>query len=283
MTTFDTSPLSREGGGGIGCKQSQHLSTCQAKRVCDSITYTYTKGCGCTRWSQHFCVSKMADIAVTINGRQLTGQEDMTILQLAQQNGIEIPTLCYRPEWAPVGACRLCVVEVEGSRTLVGSCHTPIASGMVIHTHSPKVVATRKVIIELLLASHAGFCFVCEKANICELRKIAAELDVGLPRFQVRKPFYSIEDISPYIVRDLTKCILCRRCIEACNNIAKKHIYATGYRGFRCKVIVDFDQPIDKEVCRDCGICIPFCPTGALGKPLAVRERKEAKPLIIRG
>lgn len=225
----------------------------------------------------------MADIIVTINSTQLTGREGMTILELAQENGIDIPTLCYMSELPPAGLCRICVVEVEGSRTLVGSCHTPITQGMVIQTHSPKVLATRKVIVELLLASHAGFCWVCDKANICELRQIAADLDVGLPRFQVRKRYYPIEDVSPYITRDLSKCILCRRCITACNEIVKHKVYGTGYRGFNSKVIVDFDQPIDKEVCRDCGVCIPLCPTGALSKPGSAREEQKGKPLIIKG
>jgi NADH-quinone oxidoreductase subunit G/NADP-reducing hydrogenase subunit HndD len=118
----------------------------------------------------------MAELTVTIDGYQMSGREGMTILELAQEKGIDIPTLCYIPELPPTGACRVCVVEVEGSRTLVGSCHTPIAQGMVIYTNSPKVLETRKVIVELLLASHCGSCFMCEKANMWELRKIAADL-----------------------------------------------------------------------------------------------------------
>ena len=205
----------------------------------------------------------------------------MTILEVARANGIDIPTLCYREELSPIGACRLCVVEVEGSRTLVGSCHTPITEGMIIHTHSPKVLATRRVIIELLLASHCGSCFMCDKANICELRSIAAELEVGLPSYLTRKHYYPIEDISPYIVRDVTKCILCRRCVRACKEIAKHDIFAIGYRGFDSKIIVDQDQPLYNEACKDCDICISFCPTGALSRPHEISERKTGKPLII--
>lgn len=225
----------------------------------------------------------MAKITVTINGSPVSADEGTTILELAQANGIEIPTLCYIAELAPTGACRVCVVEVAGSRTLVASCHTPITQGMVISTHSPKVLETRKVIVELLLSSHCGFCWMCDKANICELRKVAADLEVGLSRFQVRKRYYPVEDISPYIKRDLSKCILCRRCVRACHEIAKQHVFGIAYRGFDSKIIVDFDQPIDKEVCRDCGICIPLCPTGALTKPLGAREEKKGKPLVIKG
>ena len=222
----------------------------------------------------------MTEITVTIDGTQVSGREGMTILELAQENGIDIPTLCYRPELSIVGACRLCVVEVEGSRTLVGSCHTPITQGMVIHTHSPKVLETRQMIVELLLASHCGFCFMCEKANICELRKIAADLEVGLPRFQTRRRYYPIEDVSPYVQRDLSKCILCWRCVRACSEIAKKDVFGIAYRGFDSKVIVDFDQPLDKDVCRDCNVCISFCPTGALSKPRKLSEEKKGKPLV---
>jgi len=223
----------------------------------------------------------MKKITVTINGTRVSGSEGMTILEVAQENGIDIPTLCYRPELPPIGACRICAVEVEGSRTLVGACHTPIMQGMVIHTHSPQVIEARRVIVELLLASHPDSCLVCDKANMCELRKIAADLEVGLSRFRVRKRYYPIEDVSPYIVRDLSKCILCQRCIRACSEIAGHNVFGTAYRGFNSKVVVDFDQPIDKEVCRDCDICISLCPTGALSRPRKVTEEKKGKPLVI--
>lgn len=222
-------------------------------------------------------------IDVTINGSTVSGGRGMTILEVAQENGIDIPTLCHGPELSLLGACRICVVEVEGSRTLVGSCHTPIAPGMVIHTHSPRVLEARRVIVELLLASHCGSCFMCDKANVCELRKIAADLEVGLPRFTVRKRYYPLEDVSPYIVRDLTKCILCRRCVRGCKEIAKQNVFGIAYRGFDSKVVVDFDQPIDKEVCRDCDVCASLCPTGALSKRSEVREEKKGKPLFISG
>ncbi len=225
----------------------------------------------------------MSEIKVTIDDVQTTGREGMTILELARENGIDIPTLCYIPDLPPTGACRICVVEVEGSRTLVGSCHTQITPGMVIHTSSSKVLQTRKVILELLLASHCGSCYMCEKANICEMRKIAAELDVGLPRFQARKRYYPIEDISPYIQRDLSKCILCRRCVKACREIAKQNIFSVAYRGFDSKIVVGCDEPINAEVCRDCDACISVCPTGALSRPRKIGQKKQGKPLVITG
>jgi NADH dehydrogenase/NADH:ubiquinone oxidoreductase subunit G len=221
-------------------------------------------------------------ITLTINGSQLAGHEGMTILEVARENGIDIPTLCYHEKLTPIGACRLCVVEVEGSRTLVASCHTPITEGMVIHTHSPKVIETRKTIVELLLASHPDSCLVCDKANICELRKIAADLEIGLPRFRLRKHYYPIEDVSPYVIRDMSKCILCRRCVRGCNEIAKQNVFSIAYRGFDSKVVVDLDEPLDKNVCRDCDVCISLCPTGALSKVTERREEKKGKPLVIK-
>jgi NADH dehydrogenase/NADH:ubiquinone oxidoreductase subunit G len=210
----------------------------------------------------------MGQIKVTIDGAEVAGSEGMTILETARQVGIDIPTLCYRPEVSPTGACRICVVELEGQRTLVGSCHTPIARGMVIYTRSPKVIAARKATVELLMAAHEGACVTDEDAERCELHKIASELEVGPSRFRVRRPrSYPVEDISPYVQRDMSKCILCRLCIRACTEVAKKDVFSTAYRGFASKVIVDFDEPLNKEVCIDCGICIDYCPTGALSKP----------------
>ena len=123
----------------------------------------------------------MDEIVLTLNGSPTTVRPGATILELARDKGVEIPTLCFRPELSPTGACRLCLVEVAGSRTLVASCHTPVAPNMVIQTHSPKVLKARTLVMELLLASHSGFCWSCDKANICELRRIAAAHGVGLP------------------------------------------------------------------------------------------------------
>ena len=210
---------------------------------------------------------KMGEVKIVIDGTEVSGHEGMTILEAAERVNIEIPTLCHRPEITPTGACRVCVVELEGSKTLVGACHTPITWGMVIHTHSPKVIAARKATVELLMAAHTGACVTDEDAEQCELHKIASELEVGASRFRVRKPrFYPVEDINPYVRRDMSKCILCRLCIRACREVAKKDVFSLAYRGSDSKVIVDFDEPLNKEVCKDCGICIDYCPTGALSK-----------------
>ena len=219
----------------------------------------------------------MTDIKAVIDGKEITGHAGMTILEAAEKGGIHIPTLCHRPDLSPTGVCRICVVEVEGSpRRVVGACHTPIVDGMVITTRSPKVLALRKAALELMLAAHTGPCVTDSKAEQCELNRLASELEVGPPRFKVREPrFYPVEEVSTYVQRDLSKCILCRRCVQACKEIAKKNIYSIGYRGFDSKLIVDCDEPLNKEVCRDCGICIDYCPTSALTRPSNWAEKDE--------
>jgi NADH dehydrogenase/NADH:ubiquinone oxidoreductase subunit G len=226
----------------------------------------------------------MFDVALTINGVALSGHPGQTILEVARENNIDIPTLCYLKDFPPIGACRLCIVEVEGSRTLVGSCHTPITEGMVIQTHSPRVIAARRILIELLLASHPDSCIICDKANTCELRKIAADLDVGMPRFRIRKHYYPVEDENPYIIRDMSKCIMCRRCVTACRAIEGRNLFSVAYRGFDSKVVYGLDQPLgSEESCRDCDVCISLCPTGALIKPVKIGEGKQGTALFLRG
>jgi len=215
----------------------------------------------------------MSELRVVLNGKEASGRDGMTILELAEQEGVEIPTLCHSPNLHPAGVCRVCVVEVEGTRTLVGSCHTPIAEGMVVHTRSAKVLAARKVIVELLLTRHTGSCVTDANARNCQLHKLASNLEVGPPRFQVRqRRAYPVEDTNPYVWRDLSKCILCLKCTRACSEIARKNVLSVGYRGSRSKIIVGFDEPLTVEACRDCGICIDYCPTGALRWPLGKRR-----------
>jgi NADH dehydrogenase/NADH:ubiquinone oxidoreductase subunit G len=211
---------------------------------------------------------EVSAIRIVIDGKEASGPEGQTILEAAAKIGIEIPTLCYSPDFHSSGVCRICVVEVEGSRTLVGACHTPITPGMVIRTHTPNVLMARRAMVELLQAGHDSVCVTDPDCQRCALHKLCSDLQVKPSGFRVRqRRHYPVEEISPYIHRDLSKCILCRRCVQACNDIAGMHIFAIGYRGFTSKVVVDGDVPLDKEACRDCGICIDYCPTNALRRP----------------
>ncbi len=225
----------------------------------------------------------MSDVSVVIDGTEVGGRKEMTIFEAARQGGIDIPTLCHIPGLTPSGSCRICVVEVEGSGRLVGSCHTPITEGMTIHTRSPRVLGARRAIVELLFAGHTGPCVKDGVVEACQLHVIAADLEVGPPRFPLGRPrFYPVENVSPYVRRDLSKCILCYRCIKACSEIAGQNIYSMAYRGFSSKVVVDCDVPLNKEVCKDCGICIDYCPTSALTSPGGAKERKPAEVEKIR-
>jgi NADH:ubiquinone oxidoreductase subunit E/ferredoxin/NAD-dependent dihydropyrimidine dehydrogenase PreA subunit len=210
----------------------------------------------------------MGVLKIRIDDTEIAGQKGATIFETAEKAGIHIPILCHHRNLLPTGSCRICVVEIEGSNRLIGSCHTPIEEGMVIHTSSSKVISARKATIELLMAGHTGPCVNDWKASQCELHAIASELQAGPPRFRVRKPRqYIPEDSNPYIKRDMSKCILCLRCISVCNELAEKMIFSAAYRGFRSKVVVDCDAPLDKEVCHDCLQCLEYCPTSALSKP----------------
>lgn len=206
------------------------------------------------------------NIEVTLNGTKVAGRPGMSILELARENHVDIPTLCYHPDLTPIGVCRICVVEVEGSRVLLPACQTQIAPGMVIQTHSPKVMEARKTLVELMLASHPDTCLVCDKGNACVLRKVASDLGITMPRFRMKRHYYPSEDAGPGVVRDLTKCILCRRCVRACHEIKKADILAMGCRGFDCKVMAGRDESLRADVCQSCEVCLTVCPVGALAK-----------------
>ena len=223
-------------------------------------------------------VRKMKSVKIRIDNTDVQARQGMTILQAAVQAGIDIPTLCHHRDFIPTGACRICVVELEGSNRLVGACHTPVSRGMVLHTHSPRVLRARRAIIELLLAGHTGPC-VLDSAR-CDLHRIASDLEVGPPRFRVDNPrYFPVEDISPYVHRDLSKCILCLRCISACRDIAGQRVFSTGYRSFHSKIVVDNDIALNKEVCKDCWVCVEYCPTTALSKPGRPGDKKRGKKM----
>jgi formate dehydrogenase alpha subunit len=188
----------------------------------------------------------------------------MTILDLARESGLVIPTLCHDPNLASYGACRICIVEDERSGALMASCVTPIAPGMVINTQSPRVLERRAILVELMLASHPDSCPVCDKGNRCQLRSIASDLGVGLVRLQRIPQLASIEEVNPFIERDLSKCILCAKCIRACEDLVCEGALDYLGRGFVSKPATLGDQPLERSECTFCGTCVAMCPTGAI-------------------
>ena len=207
----------------------------------------------------------MEMITLTINGQTVQAPKNATILEAARSAGIHIPTLCHHPELAPEGACRLCVVEATGARTLVASCVYPVAEGMVVKTNTDKVRAARRMVVELLLANHPKDCLACQKSGDCELQKIAADLGLRKIRFEggARKA-HTIDASNPCLVRDQEKCILCGRCIRVCRDVQGMSVYSFAERGFDTIVSTAFEQDLGKVECSYCGQCASVCPTGAI-------------------
>ncbi|MBS3947773.1 MAG: molybdopterin-dependent oxidoreductase [Dethiobacter sp.] len=206
----------------------------------------------------------MQQVTITLNKRVVSGHEGMTVLDLAQEAGVDIPTLCHDAHLTPVGACRLCMVENEKTGALLASCVTPIFPGMEINTGSPRVIAHRKMIVKLLLASHPDSCVVCDKGNRCRLRQIAADLGVGHTELERIPQPALIKEVNPYISRDLSKCILCAKCIRACQELVVEGVVDYFHRGFKAQPATFGEESLEKTACTFCGTCVAVCPTGAL-------------------
>lgn len=207
-------------------------------------------------------------ITITLNGVEVSGHPGMTILQLAQESGVHIPTLCHDPHLAPYGACRVCLVEDERNGALLASCVAPIAPGMVINTRSPKVIESRKIIVKLMLASHPDSCMVCDKGNRCQLRQIAADLGIGLIDLHRIPHPAAMMDLNPFIERDLSKCILCAKCIRADQELVCVGAIDYFHRGFPSRPATVGDTALEASECTFCGTCVALCPTGALSEKI---------------
>ncbi len=205
----------------------------------------------------------MADVNIKINGMEAVVPAGSTILEACKSMGIDIPTLCYLKDMNEIGACRMCVVEVKGARSLVASCVYPVNEGMEVFTNTPKVMQSRKTTLELLLSTHDRSCLSCTRSGKCELQTLCNEFGVEEPgRFDGEKPVYKIEG-TKYLVRDNNKCVLCRRCVAACADQFVGVIGANG-RGIDTHIGCAFEQPLEDVACMACGQCVVNCPVGAL-------------------
>ncbi len=203
----------------------------------------------------------------TLNEMETTFKPGQTILEASRNAGIEIPTLCHLKDATPTGSCRICLVEVAGARSLMAACSTPVTPGMVVLTHSDRVQKTRKLIIELLLSSGHHDCIMCEANGACRLQDLAYEYRITEMKFTPKEEFYPTEAENPLIVRDFSRCILCGRCVQACNEVVVNRAISVGYRGSSSKIVAGGDRPYhDKEMseCVFCGQCVEVCPVGAL-------------------
>ncbi|HHW01625.1 MAG TPA: 2Fe-2S iron-sulfur cluster binding domain-containing protein [Thermoanaerobacterales bacterium] len=203
-------------------------------------------------------------VTLTIDGQKVEVPKGSTVLEAAHKANIKIPTLCFLKGINEIGACRMCVVEVKGARALQASCVLPVSEGMEVITNSPAVRESRKVTLELLLSDHNLECPTCVRNLNCELQKLSEELGIKSIRYPGEKHAPRYDDFSPSIVRDASKCILCRRCVSVCHKVQGVGVISPNHRGFNTVIAPVFDLSLAEVACVNCGQCIMACPVGAL-------------------
>lgn len=237
--------------------------------------------------------------SVLINGNKFPFEAGETVLEVARRNSIDIPTLCWLKGTTPTGACRMCVVEVKGARSLVSACSAPVAPNMEVQTETPKIIEARRMVLQLLLSSGNHNCAVsgstadnwtefqlnvikaeedtklCPVWGDCRLQDLAFRYQVTGEQFEPTETTYPMETANPFILRDFSRCIQCGRCVQACNEVQVNQAIHFGYRGAASKIIAAGDRPYINSDCVFCGECVQACPVGAL---VEKDSRYEARP-----
>lgn len=203
-------------------------------------------------------------VNLKINNIPVTVDAGTTILEAARQCGIKIPTLCYLKDINAIGACRVCVCEVKGARSLVAACVYPVNEGMEVFNNTERVLQSRKTTVELIMSDHKKECLSCIRNNNCELQTLSNELGCDSTKYDGVTNSYQIDNSTPYIVRDNDKCVLCRRCVAACNQYQSVGVIGANGRGFDTHIACAFEKPLSEVACVGCGQCIVACPVGAL-------------------
>jgi formate dehydrogenase major subunit len=206
----------------------------------------------------------MSLIHLTINGRELTGQSGQTVLDVARANGVHIPTLCWLDGLPNLGGCRLCIVDIQGQRRPVPACTTPAEQGMIVQTSTPVLEDLRHQTLELLFSERNHICPFCPRSGYCELQSAGYEHKLDHVRYDYCMPVLEMDNSHQYIAMDPNRCILCSRCIRACDQWVGKHVLDLDHRGFATQLIADNGVPMGESSCVSCGTCVSVCPTGAL-------------------
>ncbi len=220
----------------------------------------------------------MAILTLTIDGEQVSGNDTETILEIARQHGVNIPTLCHLDGLTDVGACRLCLVEIEGSPKLHPACATRPVEGMVVRTNTERLKRHRRTIVEMLASEGNHQCSVCIVNNHCELQNLAYEVGLNYVRFPYLYPRKRLDASHKSFIIDRNRCVLCTRCVRVCHEVEGAHVWDIANRGINCEIVSDMNQPWGaSDSCTSCGKCVLVCPVGALvekGEAVAEMEKK---------